>query len=129
MLDDDLDQDGFVLADDCDDENPDINPDGVELAENGIDEDCDGIDWIITSTEEESNVLFNIYPSPVREQLFVESEHAIESIEILSLDGKLVLKTDTPEESINVSAIQSGLYVCRVRLLSGKSGFKKLVIE
>ncbi len=39
-LDDDLDQDGFLLADDCDDNNPNINPDQTEEPYNGIDDDC-----------------------------------------------------------------------------------------
>ncbi len=39
-LDDDLDQDGFVLAEDCDDLNPNINSDQVEVPYNGIDDDC-----------------------------------------------------------------------------------------
>ena len=40
-LDDDLDEDGFVLADDCDDTNPEVNPGQTEIAYNGIDDDCD----------------------------------------------------------------------------------------
>jgi len=39
-LDEDLDQDGFVLADDCDDNNANIHPDKTEEPYNGIDDDC-----------------------------------------------------------------------------------------
>ena len=39
-MDDDLDQDGFILADDCDDNNADINPGMLEIAYNAIDDDC-----------------------------------------------------------------------------------------
>ena len=38
--DDDLDGDGFLLIDDCNDSNPSINPGQMEVPYNGIDDDC-----------------------------------------------------------------------------------------
>ena len=40
--DDDLDGDGFNLANDCNDNDPAINPDADEVCDDGIDNNCDG---------------------------------------------------------------------------------------
>ena len=47
------DQDGFLASQDCDDNKADVNPDGTEIPNDGIDQDCDkqGLQSPVISTD------------------------------------------------------------------------------
>jgi hypothetical protein len=42
----DDDGDGFTLCQDCDDGDPAVNPDAIELCDDGVDQDCSGADRV-----------------------------------------------------------------------------------
>ena len=67
----DEDGDGFNSSVDCDDDDPDINPNADEIPNNGIDEDCDGED-LITSIDEIIETNIQIFPNPTNGMLNID---------------------------------------------------------
>lgn len=70
---------------------------------------------------------FQIYPNPVINSINVVTSEGITSLEIYTLEGKLVLKTN--EDKIDVSDLQNGLYLIKVTSNQNEVGVKKFIKE
>jgi len=77
--------------------------------------------------EEFSNNTISAYPNPAKDILNVQSYSTIESVSILSLDGK-VLST-TYGGKVDISNLNSGVYLYRVISQKGETAVSKFVKE
>lgn len=56
----------------------------------------------------------SIYPVTFNEQIRIANSDRVRSLEILSIDGKLIQKTKDPEEVISTGSLASGVYIFRL---------------
>ncbi len=62
-----------------------------------------------------------IYPNPVKDKLFIQSETGISKFEIYDITGKQMLTGNMANiKSINISALPTGIYVLKIGNYSGK---------
>ena len=64
--------------------------------------------------KEMDHTTFSVFPNPVKDILYLESEHHIERAEIYDISGRLLKHFLTPDMQINVSYLNSGLYLLKV---------------
>jgi Fibronectin type III domain. len=67
-----------------------------------------------TSTEENPVQNLQIFPNPVRDEIFIKSDSQIEKVELYSLTGNLLLSESNFNEKISVFALSPGVYMLKV---------------
>lgn len=105
----DSDLDGFTAEVDCNDTLASINPDASEIANNGIDENCDGED-LVSGTHELSGFPIKIYPNPASSILHIQAESTNPlNIRLSNAMGQLILVQEGTS-SIELNGLSDGLY-------------------
>ena len=63
-----------------------------------------------------------VYPNPAQNILNIEFNENFESVEIVSLDGKTLLSEDINNFTgkVDISLLEKGAYICRVKTDSGE---------
>jgi len=68
---------------------------------------------------------FTVYPNPSDSIVNVTSMEKIETIEIISLDGREIQSVS--DSKIDISTLSNGIYLLQVKTTEGKTGTKKIV--
>lgn len=68
---------------------------------------------------------FSIYPNPANEIVTVKSDENIESLEILSLEGRKIKSCNAAK--IDISDLSNGMYLMQIKTAEGKLGIKKII--
>ncbi len=124
----DSDQDGYHNLIDCDDNNALINPGQLEIANNGIDDNCDGD--ILTNVNEiaEENWLV-ISPNPITDIALLSSKSNNRfNIRLFNHLGELVLLEEDVNR-LNVTNLDNGSYILEVfDFKQNKTDIQKVIV-
>ncbi len=82
-------------------------------------------------TEKENNENLKVFPNPVINTFTINSENEMSSIEITTLDGKIIQRKEENglSSSMNVENIPSGIYLCKIFLSNGEMSTVRFVKE
>ena len=109
---------GFVLiSGDCDDNNPNAYPGAVDVLDNGIDENCDGVDNYLSLVDLNAGDVL-LFPNPTAGSFTLELSYSLENNKLLitDLNGKIVVADTFSGSSmtVDVSSLMNGCYILQI---------------
>ena len=105
--------------------NPNINPGQIEIPNNGIDEDCDGQDLLLSTNTFQIANNYSVYPNPVHAALTLKSDNnAKVSLSLMNVLGE-ELKYDYHKLSGTEMIIDLSDQVCGAYFLEINSEFNQ----
>lgn len=126
---------GYVLdGTDCDDTNPNINPDMMEVYDS-LDNDCNGlVDDGVTSVDESLQKTVRLYPNPTQQSIQIEYEFSGQlTTRVFHADGRLVKSTvldfSNGFSSLELDEIPSGVYWLAAFDESGNRHFLERLVK
>lgn len=78
----------------------------------------------LTETEEKK---VSLYPNPITDYLYIESDLEIKEIQISDLNGKVISNLDFQDNKMNLSILHSGIYLAKMSDVNGTITTKKII--
>ncbi len=101
---------------DCDDMDPNINPGADDIPDNGIDEDCDGVDGT-SATTNLADLGLSLFPNPSLGTIYLGGDlPRIDRLELMDLQGRLVFqktKVVVPAR-LDLDELPAGTYLIKI---------------
>ena len=85
---------------------------------------------LLTVRESENNLLLKVYPTPVKENLSIESSVTIKTVELFDFQGRLIkrINIDSGNYSLNMSSYPKGIYMLHI-ITRDKNIVRKVIKE